>query len=36
MSITVEGATGRIHTEALSSQHAEALGYPAAGETNFQ
>lgn len=36
MSITVEGATGRVHTEALSSQHAEALGYPAAGETNFQ
>lgn len=36
MSITVEGATGRIHIEGLSSQQAEALGYTTTGESKIQ
>ena len=35
MSITVEGATGRIHTEWLSSQQAEALGHVNTEEPNL-
>lgn len=36
MSIVVEGATGRVHTEELSSQQAESLGSPTRGEPNIR
>ena len=35
MSITVEGATGRIHTEGISSQQAKALGHVNTEEPNL-
>ena len=35
MSITVEGATGRIHTEGLSSQQAGLLGHANSGDSNL-